>query len=69
MSEQLAQTMTSPVPTREEVSLRVQTSSWTSKQHKKFPQLVPEFLRDGLNQQQVATSMQGAGPIYSGGKK
>ena len=43
MSEQLAQTMTSPLPTREEANLRMQTSSWTSKQHKKFPQLVPEF--------------------------
>ena len=43
MSEQLAQTMTPSPPTREEVSLRMQTSSWTSKQHKKFPQLIPEF--------------------------
>ena len=43
LSEQLAKTWPHPFQPRDDWNLRVQTSSYTAKQHKRFPQLIPEF--------------------------
>ena len=70
LSEQLAQTWPSPIQPRDSWSLRMQTTSYTSKQHKRFPQLIPEFLKVfdmDLTQQPLPPLCKQLGPSTPGG--
>ena len=70
LSEQLAQTWPSQIQPRDSWSLRMQTTSYTSKQHKRFPQLIPEFLKVfdmDLTQQSLPPLCKQLGPSTTGG--
>ncbi len=70
MSDQLAQTLDQPLQPRDSWDLRMQTSSWTSKQHKKFPQLIPEFWKVfelDLTKQELPPLCKDLGPSTKGG--
>ena len=71
MSDQLALTMSQSVQARSNWDLRMQTSSWTSKQHKKFPQLIPEFWKVfemDLSKQKLPPLCKDLGPSTKGGE-
>ena len=70
LSEQLAQTWPASIQPRDSWSLRMQTTSYTSKQHKRFPQLIPEFLKVfdmDLTQQALPPLCKQLGPSTTGG--
>ena len=71
MSDQLATAIKEPIQERSSWDLRMQTSSWTSKQHKKFPQLIPEFWKVfdmNLSNQTLPPLCKNLGPSTKGGE-
>lgn len=70
MSELLSKTLPYKLQPRDDWNLRMQTSSWTAKQHKRFPQLVPEFWKVfdmDLNKQSLPPLCKNLGPSTTGG--